>query len=78
MLSKNSLALACALTIAVPVALAMGGNPAPDDDAVAARIQPVAHVELAGAATKTAGGNRSGAEMVKTICGVCHGVGAAG
>jgi cytochrome c5 len=78
MLSKNSLALACALTITMPVALAMGGSPAPDDAAVAARIQPVAHVEVAGAATKVTGGNRSGEEMVKTICGACHAIGAAG
>jgi cytochrome c5 len=78
MLSKNSLALASALTITMPVALAMGSSPAEDDAAIAARIQPVAKVEVAGAANKTAGGNRSGEELVKAVCSACHGTGAAG
>jgi cytochrome c5 len=78
MLNKISLALASALTMTMPVAMAMGGSPAGDDGAVAARIQPVATVEVAGATPKTGGGSRSGEEMVKTVCGACHAIGAAG
>ena len=76
--NKISLALACALTITMPVAMAMGSSPAEDDSTVAARIQPVAKVDVAGAAPKAAGGNRSGEDMVKAICGACHTTGAAG
>ena len=71
------LALVSALAFAAPVALAMGGHPAADDDAVAARIAPVAKLEMAGAAAKAgATGNRSGEEMVKSICSACHAPGA--
>lgn len=77
-LNPRSLALASAMTIIAPVALAMGGSPSTDDAAVNARIQPVAKLERAGAAPKTAGSNRSGEELVKAVCGVCHAAGVAG
>jgi cytochrome c5 len=72
-LNSRLLALASAIAILSPTALAMGGSPKTDDDAVNARIQPVAKLEMAGAAAKAgSSGNRSGEEMVKTICSVCH------
>jgi cytochrome c5 len=72
-MTSRSLALASAIAILAPAALAMGGAPKTDDDAVNARIQPVAKLEMAGVAAKAGtSGNRSGEEMVKTICSVCH------
>jgi cytochrome c5 len=76
--NSRSLVLASALTVIAPFALAMGGSPKADDAAVNARIQPVAKLELAGGAPKAAGGNRSGEELVKVVCGVCHVAGVAG
>jgi cytochrome c5 len=76
MLCMNSrlLALASAITIFAPAVMAMGGTPVDDSDAVSARIQPVAKVEMAGVAAKAGtSGNRSGEEMVKAICSACHG-----
>ena len=48
-------------------------------EAVAARIQPVGHVEFgsAGGGGGAAGG-RSGEEVVKTVCATCHQAGVAG
>jgi cytochrome c5 len=72
-MNLRSLALASVITIIAPAALAMGGSPQTDDAAVSARIQPVARLEMAGTAAMVGGGgNRSGAEMVKAICSVCH------
>jgi len=76
--NPRSLALASAVMVIAPVALAMGGSPKSDDAAVSARIAPVAKLELAGAAPKVAGGARSGEELVKAVCSACHGAGVAG
>lgn len=46
-------------------------------EAVAARIQPVGHVEF-GAGGGGAAGGRSGEEIVKTVCATCHQAGVAG
>jgi cytochrome c5 len=56
--------------------LALGSSPKPDDDSVNARIAPVARVEMAGAPA-TAGGKRTGEELYKTVCSVCHAAGVA-
>lgn len=80
MLSKNfrSGALAGALAMTAAAAFAMGGSPKADDEAVVARIQPVAKVEIAGAPKKgAANGNRSGEELYKAVCFACHAEGAA-
>ena len=59
-------------------AVAMGGAPKADDDSVVARIQPVAKLEMAGAAPKAGStGDRSGEEMYKAVCFACHAQGAA-
>jgi cytochrome c5 len=65
-----------AVALAAPV-VAMGQRPRTDDEAVNARIQPVARVELA-PAVKAGGGNRSGEDLYKAICGACHEAGLAG
>lgn len=46
-------------------------------ESVAARIQPVGHVEF-GAGAAAAAGARSGEEIVKTVCATCHQAGVAG
>ncbi|QDX83017.1 hypothetical protein B9N43_15250 [Denitratisoma sp. DHT3] len=56
-------------------AIAMGGKPKVDEEAVLARIQPVAQVQLAGAAGSAAGG-RSGEDLFQSACNACHGTGA--
>jgi cytochrome c5 len=61
--------------------MAMGGRPtAADDEALSARIQPVAKVKLAAAAAGggTVAGGRSGEELYKGVCGACHDTGVAG
>jgi len=73
-----SLAVASALALSAPLACAMGGKPKDSDDAVAARIQPVARVQLAASAPKAAAGDRSGDAIYKTYCAACHDTGAAG
>jgi cytochrome c5 len=75
MLSMNlrTCALASVIMISAPMALAMGGSPKADDEAAASRIQPVAKLEMAPSAAKSGATNRSGEEMVKTICSACHG-----
>ncbi len=66
------------LVLASAGVMAMGSRPkAQDDEAVATRIQPVARVELAAAAT-AAKGSRTGEELVKAACAACHDSGAAG
>lgn len=75
MLSKNfrSGALASAIAMTATAAFALGGAPKADDDAVAARIQPVAKLEMAGAAPKAGGAtNRSGEDLYKAVCIACH------
>jgi cytochrome c5 len=48
-------------------------------ESVAARIQPVGHVEFGGAGGGgAAAGGRSGEEVVKTVCATCHQAGVAG
>ena len=49
-------------------------------DSVAARIQPVGHVEFGagGAAGGAAAGGRSGEEIVQAVCATCHQAGVAG
>jgi cytochrome c5 len=47
-------------------------------DVVAARIQPVGKVEFGAAGDAAAPAPKSGEEVVKTVCGVCHQTGAAG
>ena len=46
-------------------------------EAVAARLQPVAHVQFGGAGGAAAGG-RSGEEVFKSVCSACHQTGVAG
>jgi cytochrome c5 len=58
------------------------GKPSADPNAltpesVAARLQPVGHVEFA-AAAGGAGGGRSGEQMFKSVCSACHQSGVAG
>jgi cytochrome c5 len=80
MLSKNfrSGALASAIAMTATAVFALGGAPKADDDAVAARIQPVAKLEMAGAAPKAGATNRSGEQLYKTVCMSCHDAGVAG
>jgi cytochrome c5 len=81
MLSMNfrSHALVGVIAMTTTAAFAMGGAPAEDADAVVARIQPVARVEIAGAAPKAAAtGNRSGEQLYKSVCVACHDAGVAG
>jgi cytochrome c5 len=77
-MNSRTFALASALIVAAPLALAMGSRPKADDEAANARIQPVAKVELAAAAPKAAAGGRSGEDIYKGVCGACHDAGVAG
>ena len=72
------LAAAAALALAVSAALAMGGSPKVDEEALASRIQPVARIELVAAGADAAKGSRSGEDLVKAVCAACHQTGAAG
>lgn len=80
MSKKISLVLSLAGLCAVSSALAMGGKPkAGDEEAVNARIQPVAKVRLGAAGPADASkGNRSGEEIYQAFCTACHATGAAG
>jgi cytochrome c5 len=80
MLSKNfrSGALIGAIAMTASSAFAMGGSPKADDDAVSARIQPVAKLEMAGAAPKGGSASRSGEALYKAVCTACHEAGVAG
>jgi cytochrome c5 len=79
MLSMNirSYALASVIAMSTPAAFAMGASPNVDDDAVNARIQPVAKLEMAPLAPKGGAVSRTGEQMYKTICFACHAQGAA-
>jgi cytochrome c5 len=79
MLSKNfrSCALASVIAMTASAAFALGGSPKADDDAVSARIQPVARLEMAPTAPKGGTASRSGEQMYKAICFACHAPGAA-
>jgi cytochrome c5 len=69
---------ATGLIVMVPaLALAMGNRPQADEEAINARIQPVAKVKLGAAQAGAAAGNRSGEELYKTVCSACHDTGAA-
>ncbi|MDD5249066.1 MAG: c-type cytochrome [Rhodocyclaceae bacterium] len=73
-----SLVFAGALALSGTFAFGMGGRPPADDEAANARIAPVAHVEIAGAAGTAAAagvGSRSGEVIFKTYCNACHGTG---
>jgi cytochrome c5 len=48
-----------------------------DEEAVNARIQPVAKVELAAGGAAAAAGSRSGEGLYKAACGACHDTGVA-
>jgi len=75
------LAIAGLIAVLPALAFAMGGKPNnTDDEALNARIQPVAKVKLAPAQSggaATAGG-RSGEELYKAVCAACHDTGVAG
>ena len=71
------LAAALVLALTAAAAQALGTKPQEDEEAVIARIHPVARVEMA-AKPAGAGGARSGEEIVKAICGTCHLAGVAG
>ena len=53
-------------------------SPAMSNDAVAKRLKPVGELTLADAGGATAKGSRSGEEVYKSVCSVCHATGAAG
>jgi len=55
-----------------------GSKPKADEEAVAARILPVARVELAAAVAGGAEGSRSGEAIFASTCGACHTAGVAG
>ena len=76
----RTLAAAGIFAIAAPLASAMGSHPsAADDEALSARIAPVARLELAGApAGGAAKGSRSGEQLYTAVCKACHETGAAG
>ncbi|MGE5490929.1 MAG: c-type cytochrome [Actinomycetota bacterium] len=69
------------LAIVVPFSMT-GSKPAPasdDREAVLARIQPVARIELKkAAAPAAAGAAKDGATVFNTVCAACHNTGAAG
>jgi cytochrome c5 len=71
-----SRALVSMIAMTVSTAFAMGGSPKADDDAVGARIQPVARLEMAPLPSKAAV-TRTGEEMYKAVCFACHAPGAA-
>lgn len=76
------LVLSGVFALAPSLVMAMGGNPQDtDNEAVNARIQPVAKVKLAAAAsggdTTAAAGARSGEAIYKAVCGACHDTGVA-
>lgn len=73
---------AAVLLVLIVVPFAFSGKPsgaaggsAEDADA---RIAPVAHVEVQGAAAKSDGKPRDGKTIYSTVCTACHGTGAAG
>jgi cytochrome c5 len=79
MLSKTFrfCALASVIAMTATTAFALGGSPKADDDAVGARIQPVARLEMAPTPPKGGAVSRNGEQMYKAICFACHAPGAA-
>jgi len=78
---SRTLVMTGLFVLAPAVVMAMGGSPKDgDDEAVNARIQPVAKIKLAGAqaGSSVAAGARSGEELYKAVCGACHDTGVAG
>lgn len=63
--------------VAASSAFALGSKPKADDEAINARIQPVAQVSLA-SGSGAAAGNRTGEQMFQAACNACHGTGALG
>lgn len=53
-------------------------KPNADEEALAARILPVARLELAAAGAGGAKGSRGGEEIYNGVCGACHTAGVAG
>ena len=76
-LNIRSLATAVALVLSVSV-FAMGSRPKVEEESANKRIAPVARVALAAPATAAAGGERSGEQIYKAVCGTCHEAGVAG
>lgn len=78
--NKTRLAL-CGAAL-VSAALVACSKSKVDEEKTAELIQPVARVELAGAAPAAASGAasvpKSGEQIVQQICGACHATGAAG
>lgn len=76
----QAFAAASLLALVSTLATAMGSHPQDmDEEALNARILPVAKVKLAPASTAgAAAGNRTGEEIYKGVCMACHGTGAAG
>ena len=75
-LNIRSLATAGALVLSVSV-FAMGSRPKVEEESANKRIAPVARVALAAPAA-AAGGERSGEQIYKAVCGGCHEAGVAG
>lgn len=76
----RKLALTGVLAMTPVLVMAMGSAPKEDEDAVKARIQPIAKVNVpapAAAGAPKAGG-RSGEDIYKAVCGACHEAGVAG
>ncbi len=65
-------AAAGVLMTSAAAVLAMGNRPALDEEGIAARIQPIAHIEFAPVVSDTAAGPRTGEELVKAVCSACH------
>ncbi len=75
----TTLLLTYAGLFAASTALAMGSKPKEDEEAVNARIQPVAKLRLGAAAPANSNkGNRSGEDIYRAYCTSCHATGAAG
>lgn len=75
------LAIASLIAVVPALTMAMGGKiNNSDDEAINARIQPVAKVKLAPAQAGAAAvaGGRSGVELYKAVCAACHDTGVAG
>ncbi len=75
------LVIAGLVSVLPTLALAMGGKPNnTDEEALNARIQPVAKIKLAPASSANAAvaGSRSGEEIYKAVCAACHATGVAG
>lgn len=63
--------------VAASSAFALGSRPKADEEAVNARISPVAKLSLA-AGGGAGAGNRTGEQMFQAACNGCHGTGALG